>query len=211
MSNKFNDFIEYIAQIEVPPNVINQYNYTSSLNQIRRDNLLIYLNQMDKAQPRIMLIGEAPGYRGSRITGVPLTSEYILMKDTKLFGKKVGYKLPELKDKLIKEATATIIRETLSSLNIVFLAWNSFPFHPHKPGDLTTNRTPLKREIEMGKKPLLELIKLFDIQHVIAVGRKAEGSLKSLNIPAHYVRHPAQGGKNEFVKGMKRIKDDLSI
>lgn len=212
MEDKLRDFIEDLATIEPLPNVHNQYDYSNEENAIRRENLFIYLKQMQILKPRIMLVAEAPGYRGSRLTGVPFTSEHLLMNNMEglhLFGKEAGYRLATENDKLLNEATATIIRETLVKHNILALAWNAFPFHPHKLGNENSNRTPLKNELIIGEIFLLRLIELYEIEHIVAVGRKAEQSLKNLNIPSHVVRHPAQGGKNEFVQGIIRIKRNL--
>ena len=210
MKDKLYRFIEDLATIEPLPNVHNQYDYSNEENAIRRENLLIYLKQMQNLRPRIMLVAEAPGYRGSRLTGVPFTSEHLLMNNmngTHIFGKEAGYRLATENDKLLNEATATIIMETLVNHNILALAWNAFPFHPHKPGIDNSNRAPLKNELIIGEQFLLKLINLFEIEQVVAIGRKAEQSLKKLNIPSHVVRHPAQGGKNEFVQGIIKLKE----
>lgn len=209
MENILKEFIENLANIEATPNVYNQYDYTSKGNEIRRHNLLIYLEKIYTLSPKVIFVGEAPGYRGCRLTGIPFTSEHLLMNNmvgTKFFGKEAGYKLVCEKNKLMKEATATIVWETLIKYDILPLSWNSFPFHPHKPGISESNRTPLKNEIVLGEKPLIRIIEIFNIKHAVAIGRKAEGSLKKLNVSAQYVRHPAQGGKNEFVEGIKKIK-----
>lgn len=211
MIKKLKEFVEELAVTRVTPNVYNQYSYETEENLIRRDNLLLYLKQMHKLRPKILLVGEAPGYRGCRLTGVPFTSEHLLMNNIKgmsLFGKEAGYKLVSSNDKLLKEATATIIWETMLKHEISFLAWNAFPFHPHKAGCGETNRTPLKGELIIGEKPLLQMIEMFDIKKVVAVGGKAEQSLNKLNISCHKVRHPAQGGKNQFVEGISRLKEE---
>lgn len=210
MENTFKNFIKNLANTKLPPNVYNQYDYTCLDNKIRRDNFLIYLRQIYRLNPRIILIAEAPGYRGSRITGVPFTSEYLLINNIEgldLFGEKNGYKLPRKKDRLIKEATATIIWETMIKYNLNFLSWNAFPFHPYQANNPKSNRTPLQGELEIGQEFILDLLKAFQIEHIIAVGRKAEESLNKLGIPSYYVRHPAQGGKNQFVKGIRNLKD----
>lgn len=209
MDDVLERFIEGLATIEVTPNVYNQYDYSCKENEIRRKNLLVYLKEMYKLKPRILLLGEAPGYRGCRITGVPFTSEFLLMNTMEglnFFGKAAGYMLPKNKEKLMKEATATIIWDAMIKFDILALSWNSFPFHPHKPDNPVSNRAPLKRELEIGEKPLLQLIEIYNIEYIVAIGRKAETTLKKLNMPHLYVRHPAQGGKNEFVEGMGRIK-----
>lgn len=210
---KLKNFVEELATMEVTPNVYNQYSYECEDNSIRRDNLLIYLKQMYKLKPKIMLVGEAPGYRGCRLTGVPFTSEHLLMNNIeglKLFGRENGYRLALEKDKLLKEATATIIWSTLLKYDIMALSWNSFPFHPHKKDEGESNRTPLKKELLIGEKPLLKMIEMFNIKKVVAVGNKAEESLCKLGISCSKVRHPAQGGKNEFVEGIKNISIEFN-
>src|SRR6478752_8530813 len=85
---------------------------------IRRDRLAAYLEQ--RAGAPILLVGEAPGYRGARVSGLPFTSER------------------QLTGSGPAEATATIVRETLEALGIAAdtLCWNVVPTHP---GTETTN------------------------------------------------------------------------
>jgi uracil-DNA glycosylase len=213
MIKEIREFVEELATTEVTQNVYNQYSYESPENAIRRDNLLIYLEQMSKLKPKMILVGEAPGYRGCRLTGVPFTSDNLLMKNIEglnLFGEDKGYKLAIKGDKLLKEATATIIWNTLVHFDLMILSWNAFPFHPYKQGNLESNRTPLKKELLIGEKPLLRLIEMFNIEKVIAVGNKAEESLNKLGFNCEKVRHPAQGGKNEFVDGIRLLKECIS-
>lgn len=212
MEKKLMNFVEELAATEVTPNVYNQYSYEAAENEARRHNLLIYLKQMHKLKPQILMVGEAPGYRGCRLTGVPFTSEHLLMNNMpglKLFGSEAGYKLALEKDKLLKEATATIIWETLLKYGITAAAWNAFPFHPHKKDEAESNRAPLKQELIIGERPLMQMIEMFNIKKVIAVGGKAEQSLSKLSIGCHKVRHPAQGGKNEFVEGMRALHQTI--
>ena len=212
MLKKLENFVEELATMDITPNVYNQYSYECQENSIRRENLLIYLQQMYKLNPQIILIGEAPGYRGCRLTGVPFTSEHLLMNNIgslELFGKEKGYRLAIEKDKLLKEATATMIWNTLLEYEIMALAWNAFPFHPHKKGNGESNRTPLKKELLIGEKPLLQMIEMFKIKRIVAVGNKAEENLNKLGISCNKVRHPAQGGKNDFVEGIRKIKETL--
>lgn len=212
MNRKLKTFIEELATTESIPNVHNHYSYEKQENSIRRDNLLIYLKQMYEIKPRIILVGEAPGYKGSCITGVPYTSEHLLMNNVKgleLFGKEKGYRLPLEKDKLLKEPTATIVWKTLLKYDLMMLGWNAFPFHPYKKGNEESNRAPLKKELLIGEKPLLKMIEMFNIEKIIAMGNKAEESLNKLGISCEKVRHPAQGGKNEFDDGIRKIKEML--
>ena len=203
-------FVENLAEVEAPPNVCNQYSYEYQENLIRRNNLYIYLRQMQRVNPKIVLVGEAPGYRGCRLTGVPFTSEHLLMNNKEglnLFGKENGYQLAVEQEKLMKEATATIIWETLIQHDMMVLSWNAFPFHPYKKGNIFSNRTPLKKELLIGEKHLLQLLELFHINKVVAMGNKAAESLSRLGIQHEKVRHPAQGGKNEFIRGMIELRE----
>jgi uracil-DNA glycosylase len=76
-----------------------------------------------------------------------------------------------------------------------------FPFHPHKNGNTRSNRTPEEEELKQGLKILDELLKLFDIKTIVAVGKKAESQIKGCTD----IRHPANGGKNEFVEGLASV------
>ena len=211
---KLKAFVEELAATEVTPGVCNQYSYEHAANAIRRGNLYIYLQQMQEINPEIMLVGEAPGYRGCRLTGVPFTSEHLLMNNMKglnLFGKQNGYRLAAEKEKLMKETTATIIWETLIQLDIMVLSWNAFPFHPHRQDNELSNRTPLRKELLIGQKPLLQILELFPISMVVAMGNKAAESLNRLGIQYEKVRHPAQGGRNGFIRGMAELKEKLKV
>jgi len=136
--------------------VFNQYSlyangHVDQANKIRRVNLRLYLKQMAVLCPRLLLLGEAPGYRGCRRTGVPFTSEPILLKgitwkicqDGKLtetytlFGVKGGYQRPVDFQEIIGEATATIMWQSLAKDWPPPLLWNAFPFHPHRNGSLS--------------------------------------------------------------------------
>ena len=83
MIERMQNFVEHLAEVDYLLNVFNQYSYLHEENSIRRRNLLLYLRQMELLNPRILLVGEAPGYQGCRLTGVPFTSEYILLKGIK--------------------------------------------------------------------------------------------------------------------------------
>ncbi len=120
-------------------------------------------------------MGEAPGYRGARISGIPFTSE------RQVSGAEPG------------EATATVVRRTLAGLGLEedVLLCNVVPTHP---GTSSANRTPSSAEIRGG---LAFLGRLRSGRRTIAVGRVAEGLLGP---PA--VRHPAHGGARAFESGL---------
>jgi uracil-DNA glycosylase family 4 len=148
--------------------------YTRS--PLRRDRLRTYLDVRDQAP--VILVGEAAGYRGARISGVPFTSE------RQLTG--IGP----------SEATATIVHRVLEGLGIAddVLLWNVVPTHP---GTSTSNRRPTASEVQAARPFLDELTRGRD---VVAVGRLAATMLE---VP--YVRHPSHGGAVEFAHGLARI------
>lgn len=88
------------------------------------------------------------------------------------------------------------------------LLWNAYPFHPFKNGNQNSNRTPNASELQLGKLYIQQLLKEFNnISCIVAIGKKAEKSLNNmnLNINIKAVRHPSNGGKNDFISGMYNI------
>ncbi|MBC7814944.1 MAG: uracil-DNA glycosylase, partial [Burkholderiales bacterium] len=173
----------------------------------RRENLRLYLKQMAEIQPRVLMVGEAPGYRGMRLTGIPFMSEYMLLNGLPalgLFGPERGYRKTEETERAGKEQSGTILWGMLAEFRPVPLLWGAFPFHPHKPDDAWSNRAPTTGELLVGQPFLREMIRLFPVEKIIAVGNKAEESLGRMGVDiSGKVRHPAQGGKNDFVAGLR--------
>jgi uracil-DNA glycosylase family 4 len=136
---------------------------------LRRHRLHQYLGS--RADAPFLLVGEAPGYRGTRVSGIPFTSER------------------QLTGSGPAEATATIVHRVLAELGIEeqVLLWNVVPTHP---GTERSNRRPSREEIVAGLGFALELVRG---RRVVGVGRLAAGALN-----APYVRHPAHGGASTF-------------
>ena len=87
---------------------------------LRRGRLERYLDERKLAP--VVLVGEAAGYRGARVSGIPFTSER------------------QLTGSGPAEATATIVHRALAELGVEddVLLWNVVPTHP---GDATSNLT----------------------------------------------------------------------
>lgn len=136
------------------------------------ERLCAYLDA--RASASILLVGEAAGYRGARVSGLPFTSE------RQITGAPPG------------EASATVVHRVLAELGLDdhVLLWNLVPTHPHLPGKPDSNRRPTRAEIEAGR-PFVE--RLARGRRVIAVGRLAQAELGG-----SYVRHPAHGGGGDF-------------
>jgi uracil-DNA glycosylase len=167
-------FVERLAGARIGA-TFNQYAEASDLRlRLRR-----YLES--RAEASLMLVGEAAGYRGARVSGVPFTSE------RQLTGSGPG------------EATATIVHRVLGELGVDehVLLWNVVPTHPHRPGEPRSNRQPTADEVRAGLVFLHELAK---DRRVVAVGRVAEAALGPPS-----VRHPSHGGAKAFREGFARV------
>jgi uracil-DNA glycosylase len=186
--------------------LFNQYNDKNleidlpNADEIRQENLGHYLRSFQK-RPSVIVIGEAPGWRGCRFSGVPFTSEFQLY-DSKLpfTGNQSSNSYPPY-----KENTATIFWKYMRNYHSKFFAWNCIPFHPHESDNVLTNRTPSKEEIGAYLTLLSEIVSLMKPSQIVAIGKSAESTLEKINISFTYVRHPSHGGANEFRAGMEKV------
>jgi uracil-DNA glycosylase len=159
--------------------------------------------------PKYLLIGEAPGYQGCHFSGVPFTSEAMILKGV-IPRVTVNGRISN-REKPWSEPSATIIWRTLRELGIadVTAMWNAFPFHPYKPGNYYSNRTPTNAEQIAGLDALRELITWgsnnWPSFRVIAVGKCAAKSMERIGLRAALVRHPSMGGAKLFSDGMRAI------
>lgn len=202
--------IASLANAETAADACNEYALTHPNNAIRRANLKLYLQAMAARMPPALMVMEAPGYRGCRLTGVPVTSRKILLEGLPalgMFGRQAGFRDVDERgfERVYGEQTATIVWNTLSSLGTAPFIWNAFPFHPHKKGQALSNRRPRKAETRLGMELLGRLLDLWQFQQVIAVGNVAHETLRAAMIDCIKVRHPAQGGKNDFVAGLTAL------
>lgn len=196
-------FIDLLANCKTDPLCVeNLYSGNSLESDVRRHNLQLYLEKMSALNPDVILVGEAPGYKGCALTGIPFTSENVLAKNEFFQGE--NYQFIN-KDRREKESSATIVWGELADCVNKPLIWNIFPFHPFEKGNLKSNRTPTIEELAQGLKIFDELLKLFDIKKIVAVGKKSESQIKNNKYYYAAIRHPANGGKNDFAEGLKRI------
>jgi uracil-DNA glycosylase len=164
------DFVRRLAAASIG-DTYNQY----ARSPLLRGRLRSYLES--RAGAEVVLVGEAAGYRGARVSGIPFTSER------------------QLTGSGPAEATATIVHRVLAELGVEdeVLLWNVVPTHP---GSETSNRRPTRAEVEAASPFLAELT---DGRTTIGVGRLAAAALD-----APFIRHPSHGGAAAFEEGLRQ-------
>jgi hypothetical protein len=201
-------FTDRLASVQTGPGCHNFFDHAVPGNAQRRRNLEIYLHEMLGQRPTVLLLGEAPGFRGMRITGIPFTNRSILAAPANhfgLFGPGKGYVLPAGSEGIASEPTATVMWQVLAELNFLPLLWSAYPFHTHAPGRPLSNRTPTLTQTAVGVPFWQELLELFEIPTVVAVGNVAHRSLQRNGITVPKIRHPAHGGRAGFKGGLQEL------
>ncbi len=169
----------------------------------RRVNLRAYL-AFFTTPPPLLLVGEAPGWRGARFSGVPFTSEAQLTRGEVPFeGCQTSSRAAPL-----QETTAAAFWTALDALAGQALAWNSLPFHPHREDDILSNRTPTLLELRQHADILSGVIEQLHPRQIIAIGHKARQFLRENSFDCLVVRHPAHGGSRQFTSQIRKILKD---
>jgi uracil-DNA glycosylase len=178
---------------------------------IRRKHLAVYFRErLDKA--RLAIIGEALGYRGGHFSGIPMTSERMLLgkrPDIVAGIKPRRTSKPSVCPDGFSEPTATIVWGALLKIGVLpdkFVLWNAFPWHSFDPRrGLLSNRMPNKSERAAGLPVLKAFLELFPCKQVVALGKIAAAQLEQLGVKVHCVRHPASGGAKLFRQQIAKI------
>ena len=213
MPDSIDAFVERLAAGGSGPNSVNPFDASRRENAIRRRNLARYLEQLAERRPTTLLVGEAPGYRGMAITGVPFTNTVLLQRgipEFGLLGTANGYEIPDAPG-VAAEPTATVMWRTLVALDLVPVLWSAFPLHPHRPGNHGSNRTPTATETSEWAWSWQALLHLFPIRSVVAVGNVAHAALARSGWSVPRVRHPAHGGREEFRRGLEALLAEGAI
>ena len=204
----FNPWWEADEQNDVGPNA----------PAIRRNQLRAYLQKRFR-KAHIAVIGEAVGYRGGHFSGIPMTSERLLLGRSKTVRLKSNDFFSDMNPRRtsksekcpdgFSEPTATIVWGTLLRLGLKpaqFVVWNAFPWHSFDSRrGMLSNRMPNKSERAAGLPVLKAFLELFPCDQVVALGKIAAAQLEQLDVNAHCVRHPASGGAKLFRQQMAAV------
>lgn len=224
LERKAEAFVEALQRAKKMPGVFNPWrdidrenDASRSAPEIRAGHLVRYLTER-AGRATHALIAEAPGFQGCHFSGVPMTSERILLGHLRHKGiatehvfegpaertSKLGPKTPALG---ANEPTATIVWGAVMAAGACprsVVLWNTFAFHPMADGYLT-NRRPTRAELDKAAHLLEQFIDLFPGAQILPVGRIAEETFASMEIEcSSYIRHPANGGATEFRQGLSR-------
>ncbi len=197
----FNPWWEADEQNDVGPNA----------PAIRRNQLRAYLQKRFR-KAHIAVIGEAVGYRGGHFSGIPMTSERLLLGRSEKVRLKSNDFLSDINPRRtskpekcpdgFSEPTATIVWGTLLQHGLKpdqFVLWNAFPWHSFDPRrGMLSNRMPNKSEQAAVLLVLKAFLELFQCEQVVALGKIAAAQLEQLGLNVHCIRHPASGGARLF-------------
>src|SRR6266513_461964 len=178
---------------------------------IRRQQLCAYVQER-LGRAKLVVIGEALGYRGGHFSGIPMTSERMLLRKQRHIVAGIKPRRtskPSVCPDGFSEPTATIVWGALLKLGVLpdeFVLWNAFPWHsfdPHR--GLLSNRMPNKSEQLSGRPVLKAFLELFACEQIVALGKIAAAQLDHIGVDGRYVRHPASGGAKLFRQQIARI------
>lgn len=190
------------------PGLFNPWSQVSELDLkpdgdlLRRERLF---EHWSAPNPRLLLIGEAAGYQGCRFSGIPFTSERLILEGkipriSALLAERISSR-----ERPWSEPSATIVWKTLAELGVASstVLFNAVPWHPEGVRGPLSNRTPKAKERRVGMPYLARFLALFPDVPVAALGNIASSTLSELGCAHQKVRHPAYGGATKFREGLR--------
>lgn len=200
-------------------NVFNPYKDYDPVNDVTVNAPTIRCRQLESyfmsriGRAEYVLIAEAPGCNGAKFSGIAMTDERTLLgkKTSAPFAQGDVIDITAEQTSVIQkqlsngagmnEPTSTVLYNFLYMNNVdprLVVTWNAFPFHPHKQGDLMSNRAPKLYEVEASQYIQREFFSLFSGLKVIAIGNYAKELMDEMNVECQRVRHPSYGGAKVF-------------
>ena len=195
------DFVERLAAVRLnPETVFNPYSDTCPCGhdlpnapKLRRKNLTAVLTAAMSVGPVDLWVGQEPGHRGARRTGLALTDDDTLPRMSEMFGVELE---KATRTSGVREGTAQAAWGILLQLDLdrLVFPWNVFPFHSHKPGKPLSCRGYISAERRVGEGFLRDAINLLQPRQngrIVAIGCKARDALNEMGIEADFANHPS--------------------
>lgn len=209
MSSSIETFVDAIAEPRLP-GMFNPWSQSCETELSRRgweDRKKRLRNHLECPDPKLLIIGEAPGYQGCRFSGIAFTSERLLLEGSipRIFDLQ-GQRITE-RARPWSEPSATIVWKALYEFGIeeTTVMFNAVPWHPEGAKGPLSNRTPTKSEKNAGIEYLDALIEIFDGITVATLGNTASENLETMVVEHTKLRHPANGGATKFRNGLADI------
>ncbi|WHY79933.1 uracil-DNA glycosylase [Neobacillus sp. WH10] len=212
----FNPWRDYSKQLDIGPDA----------PKIRTNHLQRFLEPRI-SDARYIFVAEALGFQGGHFSGIPMTSERIVIGNHSevdyhyVFKGKAGSRTsnpithyPGFKKSWgkegISEQTATIVWKTILENHIdpyEIILWNIFPFHPYRDErGLLSNRPPKSKELELGVYFFNRLLNHCPKNiKVICIGKHSKKTLDQHGIKNLHITHPANGRAPAFKEGCRKI------
>jgi uracil-DNA glycosylase len=171
----------------------------------RKQRLVAHL---DCPEPELILVGNAAGYQETRFTGIPFTSEKVILdglvpRVTLPSGTKRLSKLHEP----LHEQMAEIVWKALHEHGIAHktVLCNAVPWHPEGEKGSKSNRSPTAREIQLGRIYLHSLLDMYPNVPIAAVGAVAQTSLSDLGAHFNILKDPSVFGYQAFNESIEQL------
>jgi hypothetical protein len=178
----------------------------------RRANLEAYLERV--GVPRVVLLGEALGFRGGRFSGIAFTGERQLVgpEERRLPWAGSPFQATSRNPDYWLEPSGSVVWDALGGDARGVLLWNTLPWHPHGEKGPLSNRTPERSLVAANLDVLEALLAEVGGVRLLAVGRTAQAALATLGVAAPALRHPAHGGAAIFRAQLREeLRDHLSL
>jgi len=216
------DFVRALAEYEGNDKVFNPWRDYDERYDVAKAPLIRQQQLEAYMEPRLgapyIVVAEAVGYQGGRFTGIAITCERMLLGHHKSITPSMIWPSCELGERTSRsdsmyiekeaqkrlgfnEPTDTVVWNSIQENGLdpyKVLLWNIFPFHPHKPLEPLSNRTPTPAELDAGWPYTKVLLALNKKATVFAVGQKAAATLAHYGVDSIALRHPANGGANLY-------------
>lgn len=209
LNERINQFVAAVAE-PTYPDVHNPWRQTCPTETAvdgplrRQARLRLHLQTPN---PRLLIIGEAPGYQGCRYSGLAFSSERLLVeRSIPRMSETLGLEGERIttRPKPWSEPSATIVWSALyeHGLELNTILFNAFPWHPEGAKGMHSNRTPTTAEKATGLEFLSMLLEIYPGIPLAALGNTASETLSNLNLKHTKLRHPANGGATKFRNGL---------